>query len=58
MLQDTEWQLDEQHPVSNSNIGGDDITLAYVYPKQVDFHAVRPADPLKQFNSGDSDVSV
>ena len=35
MLEDTEWELDEAGTVGNSQIGGDDIVLAYVHPKRV-----------------------
>jgi len=34
MLEDTEWDLDEANTVANSQIGGDDIVLAYVHPKR------------------------
>lgn len=33
MLEDTDWELDENSIVANSNIGGNDIVLAYVRPK-------------------------
>lgn len=33
MLEDTDWELDESHIAANSQIGGDDVVLAYVRPK-------------------------